>query len=133
MPDSIPPDHRRPHQPPMDGAFLEFDLTTEVEQLHREPTWANGLNSRTLVKYDDLRVVLTAVQALKRVPEHSTDGRVSIHALSGHLRVSALGRTFDLRSGSLLALDQGVAHALEALAESVFLLTIAWPGRGQRA
>jgi quercetin dioxygenase-like cupin family protein len=117
----------------LDGAFLEFDLATEAEQLRREPTWANGLNSRTLVKYDDLRVVLTAVKALKRIPEHSTDGRVSIHALSGHVRVSALGRTFDLRSGSLLALDQGVAHALEALAESVFLLTIAWPGSGQRA
>jgi hypothetical protein len=41
---------------------------------------------------------------------------------------------FDLRAGSLLVLDQGLPHDLEALEDSVFLLTIAWPGRdGDRA
>jgi hypothetical protein len=30
----------------------------------------------------------------------------------------------------LLALDQGVPHDIEALEESAFLLTLAWPGRG---
>jgi quercetin dioxygenase-like cupin family protein len=43
--------------------------------------------------------------------------------------MSAAGRTFDLRPGSLLALDRGAPHAIEALEESAFLLTIAWPGR----
>ena len=46
-----------------------------------------------------------------------------------HIRLNASGRTFDLRPGSLLALDQGTPHAIEALQESAFLLTIAWPGR----
>ena len=49
--------------------------------------------------------------------------------LSGHIRLNASGRTFDLRPGSLLALDQGVPHDIEALEASAFLLTIAWPGR----
>jgi hypothetical protein len=41
----------------------------------------------------------------------------------------ALGRTFDLPAGSLLALDRGLPHDVEALEDSAFLLTIAWPGR----
>jgi hypothetical protein len=43
----------------------------------------------------------------------------------------ALGRTFGLPAGSLLALDQGLSHEVEAIEDSVFLLTIAWPGRDQ--
>jgi len=81
------------------------------------------------MKYDDFRVVLTALKTGMRVPTHKTDGRISIHMLSAHIRLNASGRAFDLRPGSLIALDQGSAHDMEALEESAFLLTIAWPGR----
>jgi len=121
--------HRRPHAPPMASPFLEFDLTAEMERLRDETTWNTGRNSRTIVKYDDFRVVLMALQANMRVSEHKTDGRISIQMLSGHIRLNAFGRTFDLRPGSLVALDQGSAHDLEAMEESAFLLTIAWPGK----
>ena len=121
--------HRRPHTAPMASPFLEFDLTAEINQLHRETTWSTGRNAKTLMKYDDFRVVLTALQANMRIPEHRTEGRISIHMLSGHIRLNASGRTFDLRPGSLVALDEGSAHDIEALEESAFLLTIAWPGR----
>ena len=119
--------HRRPHAPPMAGAFLDFDLPAEVHRLHDETTWSTGQNARTLIKYDDFRVVLTALQANVRVPEHKTEGRISVHVLSGHIQLRAAGRTFSLRSGGLLAFDHGVLHDIEALEESAFLLTIAWP------
>jgi quercetin dioxygenase-like cupin family protein len=115
----------------MASPFLEIDLTTEVDRLHRETTWSTGQNARTLLKYDDFRVVLTALKANTHIPEHQTNGRISVHVLSGHIRLNASGRTFDLRPGSLLALDHGAPHALEALKESAFLLTIAWPGGTQ--
>ena len=121
--------HRRPHSPPTAGAFLEFDLTKEVHELHEEPSWKNGQNTKTLVKYDDLRVLLTALKAKVRISEHKTEGRISVQIISGHLRMTASGRTFDLRPGSLLALDSGILHDVEALEDSAFLLTIAWPGR----
>jgi quercetin dioxygenase-like cupin family protein len=113
----------------MASPFLEFDLTTEFSRLRDETTWNTGRNARTLMKYDDFRVVLTALKAGIRIPEHKTDGRISIHMLSGHIRLNASGRAFDLRPGSLIALDQGSPHDIEALEESAFLLTIAWPGR----
>jgi quercetin dioxygenase-like cupin family protein len=124
--------HRRPHAPPMAAPFLEFDLKRELEQLHNEPGWGTGQNARTLVKYDDFRVVLTALRARARLPGHQTEGRISIQTVVGHIQVRAQGRTFDLPAGSLLALDQGIPHDVEALEESAFLLTIAWPGRHEK-
>ncbi|MCR4375445.1 MAG: hypothetical protein NUW22_11395 [Acidobacteria bacterium] len=119
--------HRRPHTQPMAAPFLELDLMRELEQLHGEPEWTSGQNSRTLVKFDDLRIVLMALRARARVPGHQTKGRISIQTVVGHIVVRAEGRTFDLRSGALLALDQGLSHDVEALEDSAFLLTIAWP------
>jgi hypothetical protein len=67
--------HRRPHTPPLASPFLEFDLTLETDRLHGETTWNTGQNARTLIKYDDLRVVL---MAQKRAPRflrtRRTDG-----------------------------------------------------------
>lgn len=69
------------------------------------------------------------LQAHVRVPEQKTEGRISVHVLSGHIQLKAAGRTFSLRPGGLLALDHAVLHDVEALEESAFLLTIAWPDR----
>ena len=122
--------HHRPHTPPMADRVMEFDLPAEIHRLRAETTWSTGQNARTLIKYDDFRVVLTALQAKARIPEHKADGRISVHVLTGHIQLRASGRTFSLRPGGLLAIDQRVPHSVEALEESAFLLTIAWPGRG---
>ena len=66
--------HRRPHTPVMASPSLEFDLTSEVDRLHAETTWNTGQNARTLIKYDDLRVVLMALKAGAKIPAHKTNG-----------------------------------------------------------
>jgi quercetin dioxygenase-like cupin family protein len=113
----------------MAAAYLEFDLAREIESLHAEPGWATGHNAKTLVKYDDFRVVLTALRAGMRMPEHRTVGRISIQTVRGTIQVRAEGRTFELSEGRLLTLDRGVPHDVEAREDSAFLLTIAWPDR----
>lgn len=129
MPDA--PTEHRPHPGPMAAPYLEFDIARELEQLHREPGWQSGQNAKTFVQYDDLRIVLIALKASARIPGHHTKGRISIHTVTGHIRVHAEGRTFDLSAGALLALDRGLTHDVEALVDSAFLLTIAWPGRSK--
>jgi quercetin dioxygenase-like cupin family protein len=126
--------HRRPHSKPEAAPYIELDLVREIEELHREPEWKNGHNAKTLVKYDSLRVVLIGLKAQSRIPPHQTEGRVSIHTIRGHVHVRAEGRTFSLPAGTLLALDKGLRHDVEALEDSAFLLSIAWPGQdGQLA
>src|SRR5690349_12946817 len=117
-------DARRPHPAPMAAPYLEFELGREIDQLGAEPEWKTGHNARTLVKYDDLRVVLVALRADARIPEHRADGRVTIHAIRGRVHVRAEGRTFDLPAGALVALDRGVPHDVHAIDDSAILLTI---------
>lgn len=121
--------HRRPHPQAMAAPYLEFDLAREIEQLHQEPDWGKEQNAKTLIKYDDFRVVLTALHAHARIPDHRTEGRISIQTVRGHIQVRAEGRTFDLPVGRLVAFDRGLPHDVEALEDSAFLLTIAWPER----
>jgi len=122
-----PTEHRRPHPQPMAAPYLEFDIASELEQLHREVGWQSGHNAKTLVKHDGLRIVLIALKARSTIPEHHTEAQISIQTVVGRIQVRAQGRSFDLRAGGLLALDQGVTHDVEAVEESAFLLTIARP------
>lgn len=69
------------------------------------------------------------LKAQARVTDHKADGRISIQTLRGHIRMRARGRTFDPPAGSLLSLDRGLTHDVEALEDSALLLTVAWRGR----
>jgi quercetin dioxygenase-like cupin family protein len=111
----------------MADPFMEFDLEAEIHRLKAETTSSTGQNARTLVKYADFRVVLIALQRDARMPEHQTEGRLSLHVISGHVRVRASGRTFNLRTGGLLIFDPAIRHDVSAIEESAILLTIAWP------
>jgi quercetin dioxygenase-like cupin family protein len=111
------------------GAVLQFNLAGEVDLLHRDESWLSptGRSSKTLVKYPDLRIVLIAMKANTRMHEHTAAGRISVHTLSGHIRLHLPGQVVDLPTGNLLTLDQCVSHDVEASEDSAFLLTLSWP------
>lgn len=107
--------------------MLSFDLNAEIEQLRKEDAWQGGRNSKTLVKHADFRVVLTVLKSGARLHEHRAPGRISVQTVAGHIRMHVEGKVFDLPAGHLLALERGIVHDVEALEDSAFLLTIAWP------
>lgn len=108
--------------------LLAFDLGAEIEQLHREEHWLkDGRISKTLVKYSDFRIVLVLMQKGTLMQEHKADARISIHALSGRLRVRLPEKTVELSAGHLLVLEKSLPHDVDALEESAFLLSISWP------
>lgn len=109
------------------GPYLEFELQAEIEKLRREPAYESGRNAKTMVKYEDFRVVLTAIKGGTRIHDHHSAGRISVQTVAGHIRMRALDRVFDLSQGRLLVLDRAVQHDVEALEDSAFLLTVAWP------
>jgi quercetin dioxygenase-like cupin family protein len=115
--------------PELAQPLLQFDLAAEIEHLHREDSWQRGAgrSSKTLVKQPDFRVVLVAMKEATEIKEHRADGRISIHTITGHLRLKLPDQVVEVPAGHLLALDRCIGHDVEALADSVFLLTIAWP------
>jgi quercetin dioxygenase-like cupin family protein len=109
--------------------LLRFDLKGEIKSLHQEESWRRGTgrSSKTLAKYPDFRIVLVAMKAKTVMHEHKALARISIQALSGHVRLRLPEESVELPAGRLLALDCAIPHDVEAVKESAFLLTISWP------
>lgn len=108
--------------------LLRLDLAREIEELRQAVPWrAGGHHAKTLLKYPDLRVVLMALNQGAALGEHKTKGRLSIHTLEGHVLLKLGGQVVDLPAGCLLGLGPFVPHDVEAVEQSVILLTIAWP------
>jgi quercetin dioxygenase-like cupin family protein len=104
-----------------------FDLTREAEQLRGEAAYQRGdRNAKTLLKDPPLRLVLTVLKAGARMDSHQTEGPVTVHALSGRLRLAVEGEPVELAPGQVLALDADIRHDVAALEESALLLTIGW-------
>jgi quercetin dioxygenase-like cupin family protein len=109
--------------------LLQFDLTSELGQLHHDESWlqAAGRSSKTLVKHPDLRIVLIAMKANTHMHEHTAAAKISVHTLSGHIRLHLPEQVVELPVGHLLALDECMPHDVEATEDSAFLLTLSWP------
>jgi quercetin dioxygenase-like cupin family protein len=109
--------------------LLTLDLNHEMEQLRAEGRWQSGHTAKTLVKYPDLRLVLITMKAGGRMDKHRADGRISVHSLDGKIRFNTAERSVELAAGQILTLERGIPHDVEAIADSAFLLTIAWCDR----
>ena len=112
-------------------SIIQCDLLEEIQSLHKEAAWLQGTgpSSKTLVKHDDLRIVLLAMKKKMCVHEHKTAARISVQTLTGHIRLKLPDRTVELPAGQLLVLDQCVSHEVEAEEDSAFLLTLSWHGQ----
>jgi quercetin dioxygenase-like cupin family protein len=74
-----------------------------------------------------LKIMLVAMREGNRWTEHQTPGRASVHVLRGRIRMHALERDFDLGASTLLALESNIRHDVEAMEDTVFLLTVDRP------
>lgn len=110
--------------------LLRFDLHQELNELRREDSWERetGRSSKTLAKYPDFRIVLVLMKAGTLMNDHRAEARISIQALRGKILLHVPDqKSVELSAGQLLTLDCGIHHDVEALEESAFLLTVAWP------
>ena len=118
----------RPHvtaERALDGACLSFDLPLTLKRIKMENTWrAGSRNAITLLKSRGLRVVLVAMHGKTTIPMHRADGQLSLQVIQGKLRVDVDAQVVTVRKGELLALHAEIPHAIEAIRESAFLLTL---------
>lgn len=106
-----------------------YDLTGIEHEMRQEEAYLRGGHTgRTLVRESDLRVVLVAVQGGARIAQHDAESSVSIHALSGHVRLHLPDKIVELTAGRLLAMGPKIQHDVEALVDSAFLMTLSWHG-----
>ncbi len=114
------------------GPILHFDLLNEPPELRREAFWSRGRNAKTLAKHEDVRVVLTVMKAGQELQQHHAHGTVVIQLVQGRVTTSVLDQILVLSPGHLVVLDPNLPHNLQAVEDSVVLLTIGWRADADR-
>jgi len=109
------------------GASTELDLEQELEALKYSEQWETGIARKVLIRFPDFQITLRRMMANTRISHHHNRGRICVQTVFGHIRMHADGKLFDLPQGKMLVLDRAVAHDVEALEESAFLLTAVYP------
>ncbi|MBX6764290.1 MAG: cupin domain-containing protein [Rubrobacteraceae bacterium] len=108
------------------GPVQRFDIEEEAGRLRSEEAWKRGgRNAITLRKGQGMNVVLLVMRAGDVLDEHAAPGPFSLNVVSGRVRFAAAGEEMEVGAGTLVACDAGVRHRVEALEESVGLITIA--------
>lgn len=112
----------------LSGEALAFDLGDEMRVVRGELAGGRARIARTLVKEGSLRLTLVGLAAGGGLDEHDAPGPISIHVVEGELELTAAGETRAYATGSLIALDRRVRHAVRSERGAMFLLTLSASG-----
>jgi len=118
------------HQRPEGDRFLnapliEMDLNKLMQQVRNEQTWKESdRNSITILKSDQMRIVLIGLHKAAELKTHSASGVISVQVLEGKINFTAAQQTLSLVKGQMLALQENIPHSVLASEESFFLLTL---------
>lgn len=110
----------------MDAPVVPIDVPEFIKKIKNEPTWQKSdRNAMTIYKTNGMRIVLIALHEDAVLEKHTANGIISVQVLEGEINFTAADQPVVLRRGQMIALHRGVPHAVAAIKESVFLLTVA--------
>lgn len=107
--------------------IAQFDLPTEIASAETHKPWPAGVFSKTLVKEQDMRVVLSIMESGAQMKSHHADGSMSVQVLRGSVHLHAQAADHELHSGQMLTLLPSIRHDLQASEPSAVLFTLSWP------
>ncbi len=108
------------------GGFAMIDVGAEVSRLKSKLDASGGDRlAESLVKDYGLNVMLMCLRRGARLHEHRTKGPLTVQVISGRISFAAAGTPHEVAPGVMFALDREVLHSVEALEDSVLLLTTA--------
>lgn len=94
-------------------------------------------NLNELIEYDDkrfhpkvllnepgYRMVLLSMRAGQSIPEHTTQGIVTVYAICGHITFYAATSPCEMHVGEVISIESGLAHRLEAHDDSAILVLV---------
>ncbi|HEY3412725.1 MAG TPA: cupin domain-containing protein [Armatimonadota bacterium] len=114
----------------MEGPLHQFQIEEEVRSLYGEPEYRDGDHGQiTLIHEGPLRVAVFAFHTGNELHDHRVSGPITVQVVSGRIVFSTDdGRSIEMKKGNLLSLEGGITHSVEALEDSVFLLTVVQVG-----
>jgi quercetin dioxygenase-like cupin family protein len=109
----------------LDQPMMCFSIPEETARIRSGAQWrASQKGSITLAKNHELRIVLIVLSKGMGLDEHQAEGQITVSVAQGSIRFKAGSDQRTLLSGGLLTLGSGIRHAVEALEDSAFLITL---------
>ncbi|HSK14260.1 MAG TPA: hypothetical protein VK907_13660 [Phnomibacter sp.] len=109
----------------LDAPLMQFDLQAETENIKQEGNWVAGNQSaKTLMRSDDLRIVLIALHQDNEMKMHETGSPLTLQVLEGSIQFETLQDSTILHMGALISLHACVQHNVIAKERSILLLTL---------
>lgn len=108
--------------------MLSFSIEKEIEKLQNENAWKEGdRNAVTLQKNSRLRVVLISLRKNATLKEHQVEGPITLYMISGKISFITDDGKIIAGANELIVLEKTIPHDVEALEDSVFILTVIQP------
>jgi len=109
----------------IDDSFVKIDLRAYANQVKDERAWhESDRNAITVFKTDSVTIVLSAMHKGATMIKQSTCDLMEVHVQEGSLKFQAKDNVVMLAAGEMALLHKGYSYDIEALEESVFLLTL---------
>lgn len=109
----------------MDAPLVAIDLNEFIKTIKSEATWKEkDRNAITVYKTDGLRMVLVALHKDAELVRHKAEGIISVQVMDGEINFTTDTKSVVLKTGQAIALHKGLYHSVNAIKESVFLLTL---------
>ena len=80
------------------------------------------LHPKVLINEPGYRMVLVSMRAGQFLPQHATQGTVTVYAMRGHCTFYEGQTPYDLRAGEVGSIESGAPHRIEAHEDSVLLV-----------
>ena len=107
------------------SGMVGVDIRAEISRRKNEPAWAdNDRHGSSLVKGDGINVALMLLKKGAKLQEHHTRAPITVQVIEGRINFVAKGKPQLVTAGTIVALDRGIAHAVEAVEESALVLTV---------
>ncbi len=110
----------------LDAPLVRMNIPEFIDQIKSEQTWkTSDKNAMTIYKNDAMRIVLIGLHKGALLQKHTAEGNISVQVIEGEIKFNTDADSVTLEKGGMVALHKGLPHSVEALKESVFLLTLA--------
>lgn len=109
----------------IEAPFVSFAIGDQISRIKGENTWnTSDRNAVTLVHNEHVHVTLIAFHKGASLHEHEVEGPITVYVVEGSIKFTVGDDTCTVKREGFLSLERTIPHDLEALEESVVLLTI---------
>lgn len=116
---------QRPFDRIINAPSVLIDVEFYIKELKNEEAWGKSdRNGITVLKSDEVAIVLTVLKKGAEIVDNTVEGFLTIQVLEGKIKIFTLnGETIEAGKNQIAAFHPNIYSSIEALDESAVLLT----------